>query len=315
MADHIRTLTVAITDGAEPGNEGRNYVLRRILRRAERYGRQYLGAKEPFLCELAPAVVGALGQAFPELTRDPGRVVAILRAEEESFIRTLDRGIKLFQEAAARAKIAKSGQISGADAFQLHDTFGLYVDITEQMAQESGLEVDRAGYDQLMQDARLKARGARKGMSVTALDGVLPHTDDSLKYLGLEASACKIAAWVASNKVVKEGSLAAGAEGALLLERTNFYAEQGGQVGDSGVIVTDTGRFEVEDTQRLGEGILHFGRVIEGRIEFGQPAKLQVSSPSAGHHASSHSNPLAELGLAKGPGATRRTEGIAGRSR
>src|SRR4051794_30019108 len=127
IADHIRALTFALTDGARPGNTGRNYVLRSILRRAERYGRQYLGTTRPFLCDLVPAVVEAMGKAFPELNRKPDEVVALIREEEESFIRTLDRGIKHFQEAAERAR--QAGQIiSGKDAFALHDTYGLYID-------------------------------------------------------------------------------------------------------------------------------------------------------------------------------------------
>src|SRR5439155_4326162 len=130
IADHIRALTFALTDGAAPGNEGRNYVLRRILRRAERYGRQYLGASKPFLCDLVPAVVDAMGHAFPELKRDPTRVANLIREDEESFIRTLDRGMKLFQEAADRAKQSGKNVISGTDAFTLHDTYGLYIDIT-----------------------------------------------------------------------------------------------------------------------------------------------------------------------------------------
>src|SRR5262249_43881382 len=122
IADHIRTLTFALTDGAAPGNVGRNYVLRRILRRAERYGRQYLGTSKPFLFELVPMVVEVMGGFFPELKRDPKRVATIIREEEESFVRTLDRGLKQFKEAAERAKQRGVNVISGEDAFQMHDT-------------------------------------------------------------------------------------------------------------------------------------------------------------------------------------------------
>src|SRR5581483_10140803 len=175
--------------------------------------------------------------------RNPKQVVDVIREEEESFIRTLDRGIKLFQEAAEPA--AKSKRISGADAFQLHDTYGLYIDITEQMASEAGLSVDRTGYEEEMRKAKEKARGARKKMVVTAVAGELPKTDDSLKYRGFKAES-KIRGWVKDNAVVKQGKLSAGEEGALLLDETNFYAEQGGQVGDAGLITTATGRFEVD---------------------------------------------------------------------
>jgi alanyl-tRNA synthetase len=277
IADHVRALTFAITDGAAPGNEGRNYVLRRILRRAERYGRQYLGATKPFLCDLVPAVVEAMGHVFPELKKNPRHVAELIREDEESFIRTLDRGIKLFQEAAGRARQGGKNVISGKDAFQLHDTYGLYIDITEQMASEAGLTVDRAGYEREMEEAKEKARGARKKLVITAVKGELPKTDDSLKYQGLTTEA-KVLGWVVNNEVVRSGQLQTGAEAALLLDRTCFYAEQGGQVGDAGRITTSTGRFEVDDAQKLGDGVLHVGRVTEGHVEPGQAAFLEVDS-------------------------------------
>ncbi len=277
IADHIRTLTFAITDGGEPGNDKRNYVLRSVLRRAERFGRQHLGTDKPFLYELVPTVVEAMGGAFPELKKNPQRVIDIVRAEEESFVRTLDRGIRHFQDASARAQKAASGKISGNDAFLLHDTYGLYIDITEQMAREAGLEVDKPGYLLLMEDQRNKARAARKSVLVSAVHGDLPPTDDSLKLLGLQASGCKVLGWISDNKVQSTGSLPDGAETGLLLDKTCFYAEQGGQVGDVGVITTPTGSFEVEDTQKLGNSVMHVGRVINGSIEAGQAAKLEVS--------------------------------------
>ncbi len=280
VADHVRALTFALTDGARPGNEGRNYVLRRILRRAERYGRQYFHTERPFLCDLVPSVVEAMGHAFPELKRDPARVAGLIRADEESFIRTLDRGIKLFEEAAGRAREAGSKTISGTDAFLLHDTFGVYIDITEQMAAEAGLGVDRAGYEREMEGAKSRARGARKKLVVTAVSGELPRTDDKPKYEGTVATA-KVVGWVKDNTVVRDGRLGVDDDAALLLDRTNFYAEQGGQVGDEGVIATPTGRFEVEDTQRLGEAVLHVGRVTEGHVEPGQSATLEVSGVRA----------------------------------
>jgi alanyl-tRNA synthetase len=286
IADHIRALTFALTDGARPGNEGRNYVLRRILRRAERYGRQYFHTEKPFLCDLVPAVVDAMGSAFPELKRDPGRVAGLIREDEESFIRTLDRGIKLFQEAASRAQKAGKKTISGDDAFQLHDTYGVYIDITEQMAAEAGLGVDRAGYDRAMAEAKDKARGARKKLVITAVSGDVPKTDDAAKY-GATTTTANVLGYVKDNAVVRTGRLAEGDEAAVLLNRTNFYAEQGGQVGDEGAIATPTGRFEVEDTQRLGDAVLHVGRVTEGHIEVGQPVNLEVSG-TRGHTMRNH---------------------------
>jgi alanyl-tRNA synthetase len=290
IADHIRALTFALTDGAAPGNTGRNYVLRRILRRAERYGKQYLGTTKPFLCELVPAVVEAMSGAFPELKRDPKRVADLIRDDELSFIKTLDRGIKLFQEAAERAQKAGRRVISGEDAFQLHDTYGVYIDITEQMAGEAGLGVDRAGYERAMEEAKQRARGARKKLVITAVQGDLPKTDDSPKYGGLSTTA-KVVAWIKDSAVQKSGSPPEEEEVALILDRTNFYAEQGGQVGDVGQITTPTGRFEVDDTQKLGDAVLHVGRVTEGKVEPGQEAFLEVSGLRADtmrNHTATH---------------------------
>ena len=219
-----------------------------------------------------------MGDAFPELKKDPQRVVSIVRVEEESFVRTLDRGIRLFQDASTRAKQFGDKKISGSDAFLLHDTYGVYIDITEQMAQEAGLEVDRDAYDHLMQEARRKARGARKSFSVTAVQGELPPTDDSDKFRSFPSGAGKVVGWISDNRVHTEGRISEGTETGLLLDRTNFYAEQGGQTGDTGVVTTATGIFEVEDTQKLGNSVVHLGRVMKGWIEFGQAATLQIDA-------------------------------------
>ena len=279
IADHIRTLTFALTDGATIDNAGRGSVLKRILRRAERYGKQYLGTTRPFLCELVLTVVQAMSGAFPELKRAPDRIANVIAGEEEGFLRTLDRGILLFNEAAERARKTRN-VISGSDAFKLHDTYGVYVDITEQMASENGLTVDRAGYEQEIEQARKKAREGGKKFVVAAVKGDLPRTDDSAKFDGLAFSG-KILGWVIDNAVTASGSLQEGSEAGLLLDRTNFYAEQGGQVGDSGTIRTVTGTFEVDDTQRLGDAVLHLGRVSGGTIEAGQPATLEVGGERA----------------------------------
>jgi alanyl-tRNA synthetase len=276
IADHIRTLTFALTDGARIGNTGRNYVLRRILRRAERYGRQYLGTTKPFLCDLVPAVVHAMGHAFPELKPRAGAVAEMIREDEVGFIRTLDRGIKLFEEAANRARKSGTNVIGGEDAYKLHDTYGLYIDITEQMAAEVGLSVDRGGYDDLVEQGKRTARQARKKAIITAVQGELPKTDDTPKY-GLGPIEATLLGWVKDNAVVRQGTLEPGEMVALLLDRTNYYSEQGGQVGDyGGTITSDTGEFEVEDTQRLGESVLHVGSLLEGSLKVGQQVKVSL---------------------------------------
>ncbi len=274
IADHIRTLTFALTDGAVPSPDGRGYVLRRILRRAERYGRQYLGTKAPFLVRLVPTVVERMGVVFPELRRSPDRVAAVIQDEEESFIRTLDRGIGLFREAAERAR-HKGNRLTGEDAFKLHDTYGVYIDITEQMAAEEGLSVDRDEYEDIVCQRKAKDREGRKRIVITAVQGEVPRTDDSPKF-GPTTTTASVVGWVKDSKVVRTGKLQPGDEVGLLSDRTNFYAEQGGQVGDSGVIRTATGSFEVDDTQKLGDAVLHLGRVTAGTIEPGQPATLEV---------------------------------------
>jgi alanyl-tRNA synthetase len=289
VADHIRTLTFALTDGATIGNEGRSYVLKRILRRAERYGRQYLGATKPFLCDLVGVVVETMGKAFPELNRMPDRVAAMLRDEEESFIRTLDRGLTWFKEAVSRSKVDGIDTIRGEDAFMLHDTYGVYIDITEQMASEIGFAVDRERFETLLQEAKEKSRQGSKKIGVTAIQGELPATDDSQKYKGLVGKG-KILAWVKEN-LVGSGKLGPGDQVGLVLDKTCFYAEQGGQVGDRGWIRTKTGTFQVEDTQRLGDSVVHLGKVHEGTIKTGQPATLEVDGvrlDTMRNHTSTH---------------------------
>src|SRR5205814_8602772 len=165
--------------------------------------------------------------------------------------------------------------LGGEDAFKLHDTYGVFIDITEQMAAESGLKVDRAGYQELMDQAKRKAREAQKKHIVTAVSGELPKTDDEAKY-NSGAVTAKMLGWVSGNEVVRTGKLAAEESVALLVDRTNFYAEAGGQVGDSGTITTAAGRFDVDDTQRLGDAVLHFGQISEVTIEVGQTATLRV---------------------------------------
>jgi alanyl-tRNA synthetase len=277
IADHIRALTFALTDGAVPSNEKRGYVLRSILRRAERFGRQYMGTKEPFLCDLVPVVVEVMGGVFPELKRAPDKVAKIIREEEIAFIRNFDRGLELFEKVARRTSERESTIISGDDAFDLHTTYGFFVDITEQMAGEIGMKVDRECFEQRMKEFQEQSGKDRKKFAVTAVSGELPKTDDSRKYTHL-TTAAKLEGWIQDSTVIKHGTLQQDDEAALILERTCFYAEQGGQVGDTGVIHTETGCFVVTNTQRLGDCVLHIGRVARGQIKTGQPATLEVSS-------------------------------------
>ena len=289
ISDHIRTLTFALTDGAAIGNEGRDYVLKRVLRRAERYGRQVLGTRQPFLSDLVGPLVEHMGGAFPELKKNPSRVAVAIEDEEKQFIRTLDKGIKLFADVAERMKATGSKTVSGDDAFALHDTYGIYLDITQQMADEAGLKVDVAGFESAMKVAKDKARAGQKKIVVEAIRGELPKTDDSSKY-GPLSMAAKVVGWVKDNTVFREGSLKATDAVALLLDRTNFYAEQGGQVGDIGRITADGMTFVVEDTQRLGDGILHSGVLTDGTVKVGQSVTTAVTdrANTVRNHTATH---------------------------
>ncbi|MFG0282906.1 MAG: alanine--tRNA ligase [Phycisphaerales bacterium JB039] len=348
IADHIRTLTFAITDGAVPSNEGRGYVLRRILRRAVRFGSQMLHAKPGLLSQLVPVVVEHMGEAFPELRKNPQRVREIVLEEEESFARTLDRGFDLFEGAATRAgdrlvaeeasrgndqpeafvveqkapELRSQGDrgkyntagvdwrahdgahpvITAEDAFQLYDTYGFPLDLTQMMAEERGLSVDTEGFERLMEEQRDRARAAAKTASAgLALDGdaivrlkrlnVRP-TDDSDKYHARAINARIRAIWTgatfdetvsAAEKVRRIG---------IVLDRTCFYAEAGGQVGDVGRLQCKGGEFRVEDTQAFGGYVLHIGAVVRGQLKAGETVQVNIDNArrlsTAANHTATH---------------------------
>jgi len=284
VADHLRTLTFAITDGASPSNEGRGYVLRRILRRAVRYGRQYLGTSKPFLCELIPAVADAMGEAFPELRSAHGgknvdHVTAIIRDEEASFIKTLDRGIALFDEAAKYAAQHHHGRISGEDAFKLHDTYGFPIDLTELMAEERGMTVNIGEYERLMEEAREKARGAGKSEAAMPLgiEGAPRATDDTPKFTSRSVRS-KVIAYSHEARWHDSGSAPTGCAVGIVVASTCAYGEQGGQVGDSGTIRTANGEFRFEETKRLNDIVIHIGKVLRGNVSVGDEASIEVDS-------------------------------------
>jgi len=275
IADHARTLTFAIADGIIPSNEGRGYVLRRILRRACRYGRQYLGIEGLFITKLVPTIVGLMGESFPEIKQRQAYVVETIRSEEESFGRTLDRGIDLFNKQAAKLTASGEKTISGKVAFDLYATFGFPLDLTQLMASEAGLGVDIAGYDQAMQEHQDASGGGDK-FKVAAIVG-LPATDDSPKYR-TEAIQASVLGWVVGDEFITSDELVQGAEAAVVLDKTNFYAEQGGQVGDSGVLeIAGGGTFRVNDTMPAGQCVLHFGVMESGRITAGTAVTCRIS--------------------------------------
>jgi alanyl-tRNA synthetase len=305
VADHLRCLVFALTDGAVPSNEGRGYVLRRILRRAVRYGRQYFGMEEPFICDLVPAVVEQMADVFPELRTGPNpdsprdnvtHIVDILRDEEASFGRTLTRGIQLFNEAAEYAKSHHHGRIGGEDAFKLHDTFGFPIDLTELMAEERGMTIDFAEYERLMSHAREKARsGHSKGINLNLkIGGELPATNDSFKYNVLTHNSRILncihyesgVEWVGGEITSDGGTIG------IILDETCAYAEQGGQVGDEGNIYGERGTFYFDDTTREKDSVIHVGSVVSGSIQIGEVAKVEVENvsrqPTMKNHTSTH---------------------------
>lgn len=275
IADHVRALTFSLTDGGMPGNKEAGYVIRSILRRAERFGYQCFETREPFVYKLVPAVVDLMGDAFPEIKKDPASVQETIRNEEEGFLKTLERGIKLFEDVVEKTKEEGDNVISGKDAFDLHTTYGFFVDITSQMGEEVGLKVDEDEYRRLMDEFTDISRGDGSRPTVSAIDGELPQTDDSPKFRKTDIKG-KILAWVKDNQVHESGDIDPGEDVALVTDTTNFYAEQGGQVGDKGTIEGKTGRFEVQKAERLGDSILHWGRIVEGTMKNGERVSLTL---------------------------------------
>ncbi|CAN5232800.1 hypothetical protein BH11PLA2_BH11PLA2_25880 [soil metagenome] len=350
IADHIRTLTIALTDGALPSNKGRGAVLRSILRRAFRFGYQQFGMRTPFLHSIVDSVVLSLGGAFPELQNDPAKVKQIIWGEEEDFLRTIDRGLSVFTKAidftnsfkihaaqwspktleimppimdATWARHAKKGlrdfdinppasghdgsafhslqysldllsktgiqigaegmirwhtllnRVPGEVVFDLYTTYGFPPDLTRVMALEHGYEIDEERYKVLFKRHEDISRGDKPGPVVSAIKGDLPVTDDSPKYDN-ELCDATVLGWVIGSDVHRSGTLSVGETAALLLDKTNFYAEQGGQVGDTGTIDVperDAVEFQVEDTQRLGDSVLHFGTILDGEIRVGDKVR------------------------------------------
>jgi alanyl-tRNA synthetase len=249
ISDHIRALSFAIADGAIPGNEGRGYVLRRILRRAARFGR-VLDMHEPFIYRLVETLANGMGEAYPELWQRQDYISRVIHAEEESFGRTLDRGIEIFESKAEKVFNRSGKTFPGKDAFLLHDTYGFPLDLTQLMAQERGLSVDVAGFDREMENQRARSSVAKDATYDTiSIDRTVEKASEFVGYY-LDETDSEVA-YYESGKVV--------------LNLTPFYAEAGGQVGDTGFIQNNDFMFTVDDTKKVGEHVVHFGRIVSGR--------------------------------------------------
>lgn len=293
IADHIRTVVFSIADGALPSNEGRGYVIRRLLRRAARFGKA-LGLGEPFLHRLVDTVAKIMGGAYPEVAAQAGHIARVVLAEEERFLTTLNEGLQLLGEALARLERSGGAVVPGRDAFVLYDTFGFPLDLTEDVAAEHGFTVDREGFAVEMAAQRERARAARKdvdgwdaGAALAGLGDVPPTRFTGYGTLSGRATVLAVLAGA-----VRQGSAGAG-PAVVVLDETPFYAESGGQVADTGAIRGPQGTFKVDGVQKLMDGkYLHVGRVTQGVIAAGDSVEAQVDAERrrdiARNHTATH---------------------------
>jgi len=270
IADHIRSCAFLVADGVLPSNEGRGYVLRRIIRRAIRHG-HHLGMKQPFFHKLVAPLAQVMGDAYPDLVKQQQRVADALLAEEQQFDRTLDNGMTILDSAIAALK---GKVIPGEVVFKLYDTYGFPVDLTADIAREKGLTLDMAGFDAAMNVQKQQARAASKFEAQEAL-AVGDAGETVFQGYDILAAEAPVLALYQDGKTVDK--LTAGQSGVVLLANTPFYAESGGQVGDIGVLVAGASRFMVEDTRKQGNYHLHYGRLEQGSLGKGDKVRAEVS--------------------------------------
>ncbi|KGM53800.1 alanyl-tRNA synthetase [Lysobacter daejeonensis GH1-9] len=286
IADHIRACAFLIVDGVLPSNEGRGYVLRRIIRRALRHG-WMLGQKGPFFSRMVAPLVAVMGDAYPELTANQEFVEKALQAEEERFAETLDSGMRIFDDVAARS----SGVIPGADAFRLYDTYGFPVDLTADIARERGLSVDMDGFEAAMEHQRETARAAGKFGNTTTMPAELAAQLSPTQFLGydkLTDGGLEVVALLKDGRVVD--AIEAGDEAVVILDRTPFYAESGGQVGDAGELDEKGSRFQVRDTLKFaGQFHGHVGKQLNGGLKRGDRVMGAVDAARRGATVLNHS--------------------------
>jgi alanyl-tRNA synthetase len=289
IADHLRSTSFLIADGVMPSNEGRGYVLRRIMRRAMRHAHQ-LGAKDPVMHRLVPALVAQMGGAYPELTRGQAMIEETLHLEETRFRQTLERGLHLLDDELAR--LPEGAALPGAAAFKLYDTYGFPLDLTQDALREQGRTVDTDGFDSAMADQKAKARASWAGSGETS-DAViwfdLAEKHGTSEFLGYDTQTAEgqVLALVVAGAAVAKAT--PGQSVQIVLNQTPFYAESGGQVGDAGVLRTETGAARITDTRKSQSLILHVAEVTEGEIESGQGATLVVDATRRSAIQANHS--------------------------
>ena len=277
ITDHIRSATFMICDGILPSNEGRGYVLRRLLRRAARHGK-LLGVNDPFLYQVVDTVIHENEGQYPDLREKQTYITKVIRTEEENFGRTIDGGMKIFSDLLAEHKQKPEKIFSGADAFRLYDTFGFPIDLTMEMAADEGLSVDENAFQKLMKEQKERAREARKALGDLGWAGVEFGKDvPATEFVGYDHSKCdaKIVAIVADEELREE--VAAGAEAVVVLDQSPFYAEMGGQVADHGTITADGVVFTVTDVQKnKGGKFMHYGRLAQGVLHVGDTVHAAI---------------------------------------
>jgi len=286
IADHIRACAFLVVDGVLPSNEGRGYVLRRIIRRAIRHGHK-LGLVEPFFHRLVPVLSDEMGAAFPELPAVAERVAEVLKREEMRFAETLDQGMRILEERIG--DLAGGDEIPGETLFLLYDTYGFPVDLTADVARERDLAIDQAGFDAQMAEQRKRARAASR---FGADYGTLPDLNVTTEFTGYDTTCGngRIVGLFRNDAAVE--TLAAGDEGIVVLDRTPFYAESGGQVGDRGKLQAGGGRFRVDDTQKQNRAHVHLGHLTEGALAVGDRVDAEVDTEirqaTALNHSATH---------------------------
>ena len=277
ITDHIRSATFMICDGVLPSNEGRGYVLRRLLRRAARHGK-LLGVDHPFLYEVCDTVVHENEGHYPELRERQAYITKVIRTEEENFAKTLDAGMKIYDDMLSAHKAQGETVFSGADAFKLYDTYGFPIDLTVEMAEEAGMTVDQEGFKALMEEQKVRARKAREALGDLGWAGIEFGKDmPATEFVGYDRTSeqGRVLALVADGELRDE--LAQGVEGILVLDQTPFYAEMGGQVGDHGTIQGPNGTFQVTDVQKnKGGKFMHSGKVVSGTLSVGETVTASI---------------------------------------
>ena len=285
VADHIRSCSFLIADGVLPSNEGRGYVLRRIIRRACRHGNK-LGATGNFFYKIVAALVAEMGESFPELVREQANIERVLKAEEEQFSKTLEQGLKILEQDLADLK---GTVVPGDVVFKLYDTYGFPMDLTADIARERNLTVDEEGFEREMEAQRVRARSASSfGLDYNTLVKVDVPTE-FVGYTATQAPAKVVALYKDGQSVA---GLSEGDEGVVILDQTPFYAESGGQVGDCGYLQAGAARFDVRDTTKTGGAFLHHGVVAAGGLEVGQAVEAKVDADvrhaTALNHSATH---------------------------